>query len=110
MGHCERDDTPVPVRIKTRGSAFQAEKMKRALQQECAAGSADDPTRHRRQTQDVIAGLDPAIPIMWHGRAFPSGMAGSSLACPGDDDLVARSARGPPTVTRERLDKLARPE
>jgi hypothetical protein len=28
----------------------------------------------------VIAGLDPAIPIMWHGRAMPSGMAGSSPA------------------------------
>jgi hypothetical protein len=28
----------------------------------------------------VIAGLDPAIPIMWHGRASLSGMAGSSPA------------------------------
>jgi hypothetical protein len=28
----------------------------------------------------VIAGLDPAIPIMWHGRALVSGMAGSSPA------------------------------
>jgi hypothetical protein len=28
----------------------------------------------------VIAGLDPAIPIMWHGRAILSGMAGSSPA------------------------------
>jgi hypothetical protein len=28
----------------------------------------------------VIAGLDPAIPIMWHGCAFLSGMAGSSPA------------------------------
>ena len=28
----------------------------------------------------VIAGLDPAIPIMWHGRALISGMAGSSPA------------------------------
>jgi hypothetical protein len=28
----------------------------------------------------VIAGLDPAIPIMWHGRALLSGMAGSSPA------------------------------
>jgi hypothetical protein len=30
--------------------------------------------------QAVIAGLDPAIPIMWHGRASISGMAGSSPA------------------------------
>ena len=28
----------------------------------------------------VIAGLDPAIPMMWHGRASLSGMAGSSPA------------------------------
>jgi hypothetical protein len=28
----------------------------------------------------VIAGLDPAIPIIWHGRAILSGMAGSSPA------------------------------
>jgi hypothetical protein len=28
----------------------------------------------------VIAGLDPAIPIMWHGGASLSGMAGSSPA------------------------------
>jgi hypothetical protein len=28
----------------------------------------------------VIAGLDPAIPIMWHGGALISGMAGSSPA------------------------------
>jgi hypothetical protein len=28
----------------------------------------------------VIAGLDPAIPIMWHGCALLSGMAGSSPA------------------------------
>jgi hypothetical protein len=28
----------------------------------------------------VIAGLDPAIPIMWHGGALQSGMAGSSPA------------------------------
>jgi hypothetical protein len=28
----------------------------------------------------VIAGLDPAIPILWHSRAFVSGMAGSSPA------------------------------
>jgi hypothetical protein len=28
----------------------------------------------------VIAGLDPAIPIMWHGRALVSGLAGSSPA------------------------------
>ncbi len=28
----------------------------------------------------VIAGLDPAIPIIWHGRALISGMAGSSPA------------------------------
>jgi hypothetical protein len=28
----------------------------------------------------VIAGLDPAIPIMWHGGALLSGMAGSSPA------------------------------
>ena len=28
----------------------------------------------------VIAGLDPAIPIMWYGRAFLSEMAGSSPA------------------------------
>jgi hypothetical protein len=28
----------------------------------------------------VIAALDPAIPIMWHGCAFLSGMAGSSPA------------------------------
>jgi hypothetical protein len=28
----------------------------------------------------VIAGLDPAIPIMWHGRAMLIGMAGSSPA------------------------------
>ena len=28
----------------------------------------------------VIAGLDPAIPIVWHGRAFISGMAGLSPA------------------------------
>jgi hypothetical protein len=28
----------------------------------------------------VIAGLDPAIPIMWHSRASLSGMAGSSPA------------------------------
>jgi hypothetical protein len=28
----------------------------------------------------VIAGLDPAIPIMWHGRVFINGMAGSSPA------------------------------
>jgi hypothetical protein len=28
----------------------------------------------------VIAGLDPAIPIIWHGRALLSGMAGSSPA------------------------------
>jgi hypothetical protein len=28
----------------------------------------------------VIAGLDPAIPIKWRGRAFLSGMAGSSPA------------------------------
>jgi hypothetical protein len=31
-------------------------------------------------TTAVIAGLDPAIPIMWHGGAFISGMAGSSPA------------------------------
>jgi hypothetical protein len=30
--------------------------------------------------QAVIAGLDPAIPIMWRGRASISGMAGSSPA------------------------------
>jgi hypothetical protein len=29
---------------------------------------------------NVIAGLDPAIPIVWHGRASLSGMAGSSPA------------------------------
>jgi hypothetical protein len=28
----------------------------------------------------VIAGLDPAIPMMWHGCALLSGMAGSSPA------------------------------
>ncbi len=28
----------------------------------------------------VIAGLDPAIPIVWHGCTFLSGMAGSSTA------------------------------
>jgi hypothetical protein len=28
----------------------------------------------------VIAGLDPAIPIMWHGRAILSGMAAPSPA------------------------------
>jgi hypothetical protein len=28
----------------------------------------------------LIAGLDPAIPIMRHGRAFLSGMVGSSPA------------------------------
>jgi hypothetical protein len=28
----------------------------------------------------VIAGLDPAIPMMWHSRALLSGMAGSSPA------------------------------
>jgi hypothetical protein len=28
----------------------------------------------------VIAGLDPATPIMWHGRASLSRMAGSSPA------------------------------
>jgi hypothetical protein len=28
----------------------------------------------------VIAGLDPAIPIMWHSRAMLSGMGGSSPA------------------------------
>jgi hypothetical protein len=28
----------------------------------------------------VIAGLDPAIPITWHGRASLSGMAESSPA------------------------------
>jgi hypothetical protein len=28
----------------------------------------------------VIAGLDPAIPIRWHGCALLSGMAGSSPA------------------------------
>jgi hypothetical protein len=28
----------------------------------------------------VIAGLDPAIPIMWHGCASLSGMAGTSSA------------------------------
>jgi hypothetical protein len=28
----------------------------------------------------VIAGLDPAIPIMWHGHTSLSGMAGSSPA------------------------------
>jgi hypothetical protein len=28
----------------------------------------------------VIAGLDPAIPIVWHGRAPLIGVAGSSLA------------------------------
>jgi hypothetical protein len=34
----------------------------------------------------VIA--DPAIPIMWHGRALISEMAGSSLVKPGHDHLV----------------------
>jgi hypothetical protein len=33
----------------------------------------------------VIAGLDPATPIMWHGLAFLSGMAGSD---PGHGDSV----------------------
>jgi putative hemolysin len=33
----------------------------------------------------VIAGLDPAIPIMWHGGARLSGMAGSE---PGHDQSV----------------------
>ena len=28
----------------------------------------------------VIAGLDPAIPIMWHSRALISGRAGTSPA------------------------------
>jgi hypothetical protein len=28
----------------------------------------------------VIAGLDPAIPMIWHDRALLSGMAGSSPA------------------------------
>ncbi len=28
----------------------------------------------------VIAGLDPAIPIIWHGRASLSGVAGTSPA------------------------------
>jgi hypothetical protein len=28
----------------------------------------------------VIAGLDPAIPIMWHGRAPAIGVAGTSPA------------------------------
>jgi len=28
----------------------------------------------------VIAGLDPAIPITWHGGALISGMAGSNPA------------------------------
>jgi hypothetical protein len=32
--------------------------------------------------QAVIAGLDPAIPIMWHGRGSVSGMAGSSRSSP----------------------------
>ncbi len=34
----------------------------------------------RRLQPVVIAGLDPAIPIMWHGRAPLSGMAGASPA------------------------------
>jgi hypothetical protein len=29
---------------------------------------------------NVIAGLDPAVPIRWHGCAFLSGMAGWSPA------------------------------
>jgi hypothetical protein len=36
----------------------------------------------------VIAGLDPAIPIMWHRCAFLSGMAGSSQVKPGHDDFT----------------------
>ena len=31
-------------------------------------------------SSNVIAGLDPAIPIVWHDRALVSGMAGSSPA------------------------------
>jgi hypothetical protein len=32
------------------------------------------------QSLRVMAGLDPATPIMWHGRAFAIGIAGSSPA------------------------------
>jgi hypothetical protein len=41
----------------------------------------------------VIAGLDAAIPIMWHGGALLSGMAGSSPAMtnPWEPERLARN-------------------
>jgi hypothetical protein len=45
----------------------------------------------------VIAGLDPAIPIMWHSRALASGMAESS---PAMTNSIPKDIRAPANSTR----------
>jgi hypothetical protein len=53
----------------------------------------------------VIAGLDPAIPITWHRRAFLSGMAGSSPAMTIQCSKAVTALMPPPS---RRLDALER--
>ena len=45
----------------------------------------------------VIAGLDPAIPIIWHGPAIVSGMAGSSpaMTIQGRPNMRQANKKGP---------------
>src|ERR1700722_3339214 len=62
-----------------------------------------------RNAPAVIAGPDPAIPIIWHRRAVLSGMAGSSLVKRGHDDSTSaeRPLVEPQARHHQAVDELA---